>query len=467
MRIGQNSVINFVSQMIASLAGFAVTLYIARTLGADGLGVYTLIVSVAIWLHIIVGGGFNWAMKQRLNSREEGDAFLTAALLLETMGFVAIATVLIAGGHLFTSYLRGINPVVLVGLSFSLLAFSFVTAALDGQGDVHFSSLLYPVERVIRSGLQVAAIMFGYAVIGLLIGYITATIAATLIGTLFVSTRFARPTKAHIVDIVSYARYAWVSNLSSRAFAAMDTIVLGLFVVEGFIGIYESAWNLASIMALFGTSVSRAMFPELSRLSGESEKDAISNLVTDSLRYAGLLLIPGLIGAVLIGDQVLRIYGPEFTKGHQILVILVFARLVHVYQSQFVNTLKAVDRPDIAFRIDGLFIGLNIVVNIILVWQFGWLGAAVATASTALVALSQSYWHLNSLIGITVPRAELAKQWFAAIVMGIVILLWDAYLPSGIYYTLGIVFGGAITYVATLATISMHFRATVRANFPI
>ena len=61
--------------------------------------------------------------------------------------------------------------------------------------------------------------------------------------------------------------------------------------------------------------MSSTLFPELSRLDAEEEKESLAGLVEDSLTYGGLLLLPGFVGGGLLGDRLLRIYGPGFVEG--------------------------------------------------------------------------------------------------------------------------------------------------------
>lgn len=99
----------------------------------------------------------------------------------------------------------------------------------------------------------------------------------------------------------------------------MDTVILALFVTNSVIAVYEVAWNLASLFAIFGASIARTLFPEMSKIASGGDPDGdreVSELLRISLSYAGLFLIPGIIGSVIVGDIVLIIYGSEFVTGY-------------------------------------------------------------------------------------------------------------------------------------------------------
>jgi len=251
----------------------------------------------------------------------------------------------------------------------------------------------------------------------------------------------------------------------------MDTVVLGLFVTSNFIGFYEVAWNLASLLAIFGNSIAEALFPTISKLDSDAKYDAIQDLIGNGLAFAGLFLIPGLVGVLFIGDTLLTIYGQEFQQATTILAILVAARLIYTYEAQFVNALNAIDYPDVAFRVNIVFIAANVLLNLSLVYIFGWIGAAVGTASAALIGLVASYYALTDIITVEIPVGELCRQFAAAGVMGLClypsrdVILGFINKPLPRAFVL-VVFGAAV-YFTVLVLLSSRFRTTIRDNIAL
>lgn len=467
MRLGQTSVVHFLSQLVTSVVGFLVTVYLARTLGSEVLGTYFLVVALVLWLQIATGRGIQTAVTKRLSEIGDADTYLTAGVVLQVLAFVVVSVLVLLFREPIRWYVGfDASPLVVVVL-FSGLLFSFVRSVLEGENRVHVSSLLRPVDRVVRSALQVAAVLLGFGVVGLLAGYAVAGLVAGVLGVLFVATRLAWPERIHFERLLRYARYSWLSAVESRAFSSMDTLVLGAFVSSGLIGIYEIAWNLASVLAIFGVSISRTMFPAMSELASRESEHAVAGLVDDALAYAGLFIVPGLVGGLVVGDRVLALYGREFPAGATVLVVLLLARLLYAYESQFVTVLGAIDRPDVAFRINATFVLTNLVLNVVLVWRFGWVGAAVATTASASVGLVLGYRAVDALIDFDVPMDEIAKQWLAAGTMGGVVYAARTALGDvGVGLAIGLVVAGAGVYFLALFALSERFRTTVQRNLP-
>lgn len=469
MRIGQTSAVYFVSELLSSVLGFVATLYVAKALGGDAdevLGVYFLVVAVVIWLSVIGGLGLQIALKKRLSEGVEEPAYFAAGIALQGGAFVLLAVVLLIAGPVLEGYLHGVGVTVVVALFFASLSLHFVRSALEGTHLVHVSSVLSPLNRLVRAIIQIGAVYVGFTVGGLLFGYAVGAVLAAAIGILVLNTGLRVPERRHFAELLSYARYSWLSSISARAFRSLDTIVLGLFVAEGLIGVYEIAWNLASILAVFGTAVARAMFPSISELSTAAEEDAVAGLITDSVRFAGLFLIPGFVGAAVLGSEVLRIYGADFTKGGLVLLVLVGARLVYTYQHQFVNALNAIDRPDLAFRVEGVFVVTNLVLNLGLVFLYGWLGAAAGTGISAVLATVLAYRALASQIDFALPLGDIVRQVLASAGMGVVIVLGSLTLPGTLPVSIALVFLGAAVYGVFILALSRTLRSVVRANLP-
>lgn len=252
-----------------------------------------------------------------------------------------------------------------------------VQSTLQGQHLVEIQGLLSPLKTGLRSGLQIGVLFVGGGLVGLFLGYAAGYLAALLVGAAVVVRRLdglGRPTADHVRSLADYAKFAWMSNLRSKSFNWIDIIVLGFFVSQSLIGIYAVAWNIAQFLILFSSSIAITIFPEMSQLSSEEDPQATADLFETALSYAGLLLIPGLVGSLVVGERILRIYGDEFTQGVAVLALLVVAVLIQAYQNQVLTTLNAVDRPDLAFRVNALFLGGNLVFNVILVSLYGWVG---------------------------------------------------------------------------------------------
>lgn len=467
MRYGRTSMVNFLSRIVMSLAGFIATIALTNTLGQERYGTYVVVVSVLAWVAVAGDLGITAAVKKRV-SESTGGNYVFAGIIVQLGLYAAVSVCL----WILRPYLNAFMEIeatwILIVLLGARLMANFVQSVLDGQHLVHVSSLLTPAEWTSRSLVQVALVLSGAGLSGAFAGYVAGAVVGILLGAYFVSISFSLPSRRDFGQLRSYAQFSWLASIKGRTFLSMDTLILAIFVSNSVIAVYEIAWNLASLFAIFGSSIRRTLFPEISELSSESGiNDEITELLRVSLAYSGLFIIPGLIGGALIGDIVLQVYGSGFDTGYYILLILTFARLLYGYQGQFLTMLDAINRPDLTFRINVAFVAVNLVLNILLTWRYGWYGAAAATTTSAALGLTLGYYYTSRVMDVVVPLAEIGKQWIAAGVMVVIVYPLRTVVGESLPVVTVLVGIGAGVYFFTLLMLSEEFRTTVQNNLPL
>ena len=471
MRVEQTSFVHFLFNILSSILGFVATVYFARVLGAGILGEYALLLSLVIWLKLGVQVGIPIAITKRISEGVNQGQYATAGVIIIAILCIIFSIPVLLFGNWIDIYVgRQVHRFVIL-LVVASAGFALVTSLLEGLRDVHLAGLLSPVRVTSRSLVQAGLVAVGAGLVGLLIGYFVGTLIATVLGVILVARRiqFRLPEQHHFERIFDFAKYAWIQTVGSRGFNWIDITILGLFVQSSLIGIYSIAWNVASFLSLFSNSIENTIFPEVSKLLENGDREDASRLFSNSLKYAGLFAIPGLVGGYILGDDLLAVFGDEFRAGSHILVLLIGSTLFFSYQRQFRSLLNASDYPDKTFRIVVIFLGLNTVLNIILISQYGWTGAAVATFSSMLFSSIHSYFEAIRVIKFNLPIKFIFKQLFSSGMMGTILLvvIESSIMPELPYpevRVLILVGIGAGIYFLILTVISPDFRTTIRRN---
>ncbi|SDR12453.1 oligosaccharide flippase family protein [Natronobacterium texcoconense] len=472
MRLGQTSAIYFLSKVLASVVGFLATIYFTRTLGEEIYGFYSVTLALVSWLGLVKTVGFGQAIIKRMSEEDNPHAYFTAGILVK--GVLTLPVIL--GVFLFRDHVNSYvgQPVaefVILILTVSVFR-ELVSAALKGTHRVHIYAPLNTAKQGAQSIAMVALVFLGWELTGMLFGYAIGTFVIAIIGLWIAGPKIVLPQWNHIVRLFDFAKFSWLGNMRKKTYSNMDIIMLGIFVPAGPIGIYAVAYTIGSFLGTFGDAMRGTLFPELSKQSASNDVSMVRSLTNDALSYAGLLLIPGIVGAAVIGDRLMLVYGDGFEVGAQVLTILIVGKLIYSYNNQLLNTLNAIDRPDLAFRANAVFIAGNLVLNVVLIYSIGWVGAAIATASSAAIGLVFGFYYTRRHVGFRIPLGEISRQCLAALIMGIAVYGARAVgetHPIAAYnevFVVSLVGLGAGIYFLVLLAISSAFRTTVSRNLP-
>lgn len=480
MRIGQTSIIVFLAKFLGAALGFVATLAFARIVGAGVLGIYVLVLTITKWASFTSNLGIGSATTKRISEDQEPEAFLAAGVLLVTGIAVVVSMIIVAGRPIIESYVGGFSEYTslsviwfIVIILFINIFYTFPRLILNGERRVHIATLLEPIRQASQGILQIALVIAGFGLVGMLTGYIIGGLLVGLVGLYLLKLQPESPSVHHFKSLFDYAKYSWIGKLKSRVFNDIDILILGVFVPSAAVGIYTVAWSLSSFLALFGNSIRSTLFPEISYSSSQESIETVRGYVEDSLSYTGLVVIPGFVGGFLLAEELMLIYGIEFIDGAAVLWILILAILIYAYQKQFVNALNGIDRPDLSFRVNVLFAGFNAGLNLMLIPRYGIEGAAIASVASVMVAMALAYYYLNRLLTFTLPVGEISRQIGASLSMGVIVVLAQEairitdLLQHNILILLILVTGGAATYFLTLLAISPDFRSTIKRNLPI
>jgi O-antigen/teichoic acid export membrane protein len=481
MRVGQTSLIVFLSKLTGSILGFVSTIYFARVLGAEVLGVYSVVIALVAWLQLSGRIGVGRALVKRISEGEDQGAYQMAGIIILAVLGTVLTIALVIGRPYVKQYVGDFEGYVDISVVWFIivifllqLSTTIIFTTLQGQSRVHIVGLLTPVNIGVRSALQISLVVFfGIGLLALLVGHILALAFVTILGLAYVSVRPRLPTKEHFRSLYDYAKYAWLGGLQSRAFNDVDILVLGAAVSSKLVGIYSVAWGLTRFLDLFGGAIGQSVFPEISNISTQEGIETATKYINDAVAFSGFITIPGFFGGVLLSDRLLRIYGSEFVQGTEVLWLLLFSMLIFGYMRQFVNALNAIDRPKYAFIVNLVFTAANITLNIILVWQFGWVGAAVASAISSILGTIVSYSLLIQVVDLDLPLTEIGKQVASALLMGGIVWSLQALVETtdivqhNFAIVLSLVAVGAGVYAFSLLIISSKFRNTVDRNIPV
>lgn len=220
------------------------------------------------------------------------------------------------------------------------------------------------------------------------------------------------------------------------------------------------------VMGLFITTLGAVIYPTLSKLSSENNKEKFAESVANSVNCVNLLVMPATIGAIVLATPVVRILferGAFNDKSTALTATaLVFYSVGMVgfglrdILSKVFYSLKDTKTP----MVNGMIaVVLNIVLNIALVKVMGHGGLALATSLSAIICIFLLFRSLKKKIGYYGQdkiRSTFIKTLIASLVMGVVThfvykflfgILGLGFIQEAISLGAAIAVGGAIYFI--------------------
>ncbi|WP_440992279.1 oligosaccharide flippase family protein [Haloarchaeobius baliensis] len=459
MKASTTSILQFVLRVFSAVLGAVATIVFARILGAEALGTYVLALSLIVWLELVSSAGLGPALVKRISEGTEQDKYFFTGVTIQ-LSLTGLVLVLLFAFRTWVTEYVGADVTVFIAVILVLrvchLAFD---AGLRGENRVATASILRFGERTTRPLTQIGLAVLGATLAGLLVGYIASMLLAVVVGALLIGNRLTAPTREHAASLLAFAKYSWMGFLRSRAARWMDTIVLGFFVSNTLIAVYEAGWTLTLFLFLASDSLSNTLFPKVSELAENNELERIREVTETGLAFVGVIVIPGVAGSWLLGADLLRFFGPDFVQGQQVLLVLVLFALFISYERLMITILNALNRPDLAFRVNLCYVVCNLIGNVVLVTEYGLIGAAVATSGSGLVSTALALYYQRQVLDFQMPYGEILKQAIAAVAMSAAVVITDNAIAMFPYwFVLVPVFVGAFTYGVCLLTLSSMVR---------
>jgi len=398
--------------ILIKIMSMGVGIIVARGFGAEGKGVYSLVI-VFIGLSSLVGlAGINFAHVYLLSSRR----YDLMSVVRNALFFTLVNSVLIISVAYFVWPLAGLERNV--GFKcFPLVAMMIVCLIFNA----HISGILLGQERITRLKLLSLGIptltLIAFIIIlrrgftdknsihYLIVALASATIAGTLVylGQLFRLTK--RPlcpsfNKQLMKHSASYGLKNWVGNLLSQLTYRFDYFLVQHFVSTVQLGYYSVAVSISELPLFIPRAFSSILLPKFARY----EKLLADTTAATAIRYILSLALFLAISLGILGRFVIQfLYGAQFLPAFIPLLILLFGTLAMSIVGVIFNFFAGRGHPEIPSYILGGGFLLNTGLDFALIPRLSIIGASLSSMVTYVSIAIVSLWLFwrDSSIGLS------------------------------------------------------------------
>lgn len=449
MNIVRTIVSSAASNAAGTLIVFAGIAYYSRVLGPAEIGTFFLFQAVVGLGTIPASFGLHGAVIKRISEGKDPATTLTTALLLMSIlsGFTLLALMI------YNEYiLNFIGENVLFLLASGLLATVFgrlSTALLKAELRVALAEYLEFGRRIIWIVIGCILVTLQWGFEAIVIGYVIGWVSVIVAGLYLSETGFGRPTIRSGRDLFEFARYDVITHIDTYLYNWLDIAIIGLFLTQASVGAYEVAWRVAALTMLVTKAIEKLLLPQISTWHSEGTIENIESSIPMMISASVIFVIPVAFGAVVLGDDVLRIiFGKGFTVATLALSILLVGKIVEAVDRVFKKVLAGLDLPELQARAVIVSIGLNVGLNIFFVPHFGLIGAASATSLSFFMSTLITGYYLSNAVELQLPWYNVS--WYLLSSSLMIVLLWHLQVkPKNVFELLFIVIFGGIVYFTT------------------
>ena len=435
-RIAKNTSVLLTAQVLSYVLSFFSMMYMARYLGAEGFGVVSFALAFTAIFAVFGDLGL-----RPLTVREVARNKSLAPKYLANLSLMKIILVTITFGLItltinLMSYPQDTITVVhLLALSVIFQSFTQMFYSIfEGFERMEFQGIGQMLNAALLLGGVIFAISHHFTVVGFASLYAIASAIVLVYSFAVMKLKFSNPSLASATKMqmdwsfwkgtIKEALPFGLTAIFVTIYHYIDSVMLSLMKGDEVVGWYNAAYRLIVIALLIPIVFNSAIFPVMSRFF-ISSKAALQFAYERYFKYMVLLSIAIGVGTTLLADRfVLFVFGEEFAPSIIALQILIWSSVFIFIGSPLARLFESLNKQIVITKIVGICAILNVVLNLLFIPKYSYVGASVATALTQLIALALCFiWSLK--IGYNIPGRKLGGIFLrvlgASAVMGVFI----------------------------------------------
>jgi O-antigen/teichoic acid export membrane protein len=417
-RIARNTTVLLVAQVATYLLAFFYMMYAARYLGAAGFGILSFAIAFTAIFGVLTDLGLSpLAVREVARDKSMVPKYLANVGLLKVI-LVAVTFGLIA----LTINLMGypqetVTVVYLFGLYVVLGAFTQMFYSIFQAFErMEFQAIGQMLNAALLLGGVIFAIKHGYRVVGFASLYVIANGVALGYGFAVMKLRFSSSASASVAKLVEFDWNFWKSMVRKAlpffVAGALDLIALRIAMVilsamkgDEAVGWYSSSFQIMQVFLFIPAAFLAALYPVLSRFYVSSQ-ESLRFAYEKSFKYLSVLGLPIAVGGTIFADRIiLGIFHEGFAPSIIALRVLIWAVPLGFLTQMFGTILASINRQDLAAKIVLAYTVLNVVMNLILIPRYGYVGASMVMVITSLTAFVPCFYLLSKLVcKISIPK---------------------------------------------------------------
>ncbi|WP_373766303.1 oligosaccharide flippase family protein [Glaesserella sp.] len=380
----------FVRQIFVGLLQVTTLVIIARHLGNEGMGQYTLAILIPSMLSQVITFGIQNANILGLGRKmiNRNQAFYINLLFLFFVSIIASVLSLLFLYFWGEFFFKDI-PLELFYISIASLLpltfFAVLPSLLQAIQKFNLFNLTCIAQPVIMFIVVMVAILIGVTVNSIVYAFIIANwlVLFVVLAILFKEFKVENYSiKEFIHKFLGHSFRAHLSNIVTLLNYRASLFVLGYFTSPALVGVYTVGLQLVEKLWLPSQAVSTILLPRLSKQLGDGEDESVTAYRTlDIARYTFIVTILIGIAFIICLPKILEwFFGVEYLNSFYIALYLLPGILAWTPSRVLANDLIVRGFAHLNLSNSYWIFSINFILNLLFIPLWGIYGAAIATS---------------------------------------------------------------------------------------
>jgi len=405
-RIVKNTSALFLAQIVSSSVSLIFGVVIARVLGDTVFGKFAFALAFTEIFSIFSSLGYNTLLIREVSrdktlvNKYVNNIFyfrVVFSLILYVLIIITINVMQYPDDTKIAVYLIGIFQI----LESLANVFKVTFRAFE---KMEYEAAIIIIVHLLSLAFMMVIISLGYGLIEVSLVYVSIGLMNFLFSIILCGKKIVKVKRELDFDFLKKTIGTAVSLSMLAIFALIyvkiDTVMLSIMKGDAVVGWYNAAYYIVQGFKPVQQLIMSALFP-LMAFSFVSSKDLLKRIFERSFKYLFILGLPIAVGITLLADKIIfLIYGSSFQNSIIALQILSWDVLLVFLYGCISFLLVSIDRQHQMALLAGSTALINIILNIILIPSYSYIGSAFATIIAesflllAYIYLSARYFHL-------------------------------------------------------------------------
>lgn len=461
-QVTKNYFYNLIYQVIILIIPVITAPYLARILGAQGIGIYSYNYSIAYYFGLFAMLGVNDYGNRSIAKCLEDEYRINKTFCeIFYMQFLMGAIIL----FVYIGYSLLLSDNILISLCYIPFIISYI---LDISwfffGKENFKIILVR-NTIIKLLTAISIFTFVKSKNDVCIYILIMSIGnlfSQIIVWVIVLKRY-HFLRVEFKDIWKHFKpnlILFIPVIAVSIYRIMDKIMLGIFSSMEQVGYYENAEKIISILLSFITALGTVMLPRMSALFAKNDKKQIKKMISNSMVYVSFVTPIVTFGVAAIANNLVSVYyGNNYLASGKILQLLCitvpFISYANIVRMQILVP-QSKDKEYVISCFAGAII--NVILNYILIPRLYAVGAAVGTIAAELTVLLVQVLAVKDSLYIKNNIKSIALFWCNGIIMFLGVSVFQRCYINNIIKLIGSVLLGALIYGIMLMIQLLIFR---------